>query len=205
MASGYERGRVIGKGSFGTAILARRISTGEHVVIKELKLSGLPEAEQVAARRESSLLQTLSHPGIIVHHETYEDADAGTLCIVTSFCERGDLSQLMATRRGVPLTEEELLSFFVQISLAMLYLHRRKILHRDLKVRSPCAGGGGSLSVCQGRFLHVLPHREGWRVGFYVRTRPPPSPTSARAQLANVFVSADMTVRGARRKRGVAA
>ena len=134
MAAEYERIRIIGMGSFGTAWLSRRLATGDLVVIKELKLAGLPEAEAIAARREGALLSTLSHPGIITHHATFTDDAAGLLCIVTSYCERGDLSMVMEGQRHTPLTEASLLGWFVELSLAMLYLHRRKILHRDLKV-----------------------------------------------------------------------
>lgn len=81
---------------------------------------------------EAALLAHLSHPAIIRHIESFE-AD-GHLCIVTEYAERGDLSARLEERKGVWLPESQVLSYFVQMCLALLYLHKRKVLHRDLKL-----------------------------------------------------------------------
>jgi NIMA (never in mitosis gene a)-related kinase len=56
------------------------------------------------------------------------------LCSVTEFAERGDLTGRLEERKGVPLREEQVLDYFVQMCLSLLYLHKKKILHRDLKL-----------------------------------------------------------------------
>jgi len=53
---------------------------------------------------------------------------------VTEFAERGDLTGRLEERKGVPLREEQVLDYFVQMCLSLLYLHKKKILHRDLKL-----------------------------------------------------------------------
>jgi serine/threonine protein kinase len=58
------------------------------------------------------------------------------LCIVMAFCEGGDLSTLIEKRKMRYFPESEVLSWFLQISLALQYMHEEHILHRDLKTQN---------------------------------------------------------------------
>jgi NIMA (never in mitosis gene a)-related kinase len=58
------------------------------------------------------------------------------MCIVMSYCEGGDLAQFLKHRRGVPMSEAEILYHFVQMALALLFMHDKNILHRDLKTQN---------------------------------------------------------------------
>ena len=49
------------------------------------------------------------------------------------YCDGGDLYNKIHTMRGVPISEDQILDWFVQITLALKHVHDRKILHRDLK------------------------------------------------------------------------
>lgn len=51
------------------------------------------------------------------------------------YCEVGDLAYHIKKKKkeGVPFTEEEILNWFIQISISLEYIHGRKILHRDIK------------------------------------------------------------------------
>ena len=57
------------------------------------------------------------------------------LCLVTDYCDAGDLYQYLQTKKKY-LPEERILDWFVQLCLAVQYIHERKILHRDLKSQS---------------------------------------------------------------------
>lgn len=59
----------------------------------------------------------------------------GHLCIVTDYCESGDLYQLLRARK-TPLTEPQILEWFAQIVHAIQYVHTKNILHRDLKTQN---------------------------------------------------------------------
>lgn len=47
----------------------------------------------------------------------------------------GDLAYHLKKRKkeGRPFTEKEILNWFIQISIALEYIHGKKILHRDIK------------------------------------------------------------------------
>jgi hypothetical protein len=77
---------------------------------------------------EATILSNLNHPCIIKHHESFEDA--GFLCIVTEFAEKGDLNARLeeSIKLAKPLGEAQALDYFVQMALSLLYVHRKKIL-----------------------------------------------------------------------------
>lgn len=51
------------------------------------------------------------------------------------YCEVGDLAYHIKEKKksGEMFTEEEILNWFIQICIALEYIHGRKILHRDVK------------------------------------------------------------------------
>jgi len=49
------------------------------------------------------------------------------------YCEGGDLSSRLKGHGQSLLPESQVVEWFVQIALALQYLHERNILHRDLK------------------------------------------------------------------------
>ena len=49
------------------------------------------------------------------------------------FCDGGDLHSRIQTQRGILFTEEQIVDWFVQITLALKHVHDRKVLHRDIK------------------------------------------------------------------------
>ncbi len=95
------------------------------VVIKEIALDG--HRNQVV--NESKLLASLSHPNILRLIETF--LTNGGVCIVTEYCEGGDLGQQVHT-----LSLDDIKEIIVQLLLAIKYLHDKNILHRDLKLRN---------------------------------------------------------------------
>ena len=126
--------RKIGEGSFGTATLATHKASGKSCVVKSVSLKGLNEVEINCARREAITLSSLSHPHIIGCIESF--CEKTDLHIVCEFADSGDLDKYILSRKasGVALSEGKLMTFFVQLCLALAYMHRRRTLHRDLKL-----------------------------------------------------------------------
>ena len=117
--------RKIGVGSFGSAYLCTERATHTPVVIKRVSTTDMTESEKRTAKREASLLQALHHPAILRHVTSFEtDAE---LCLVTQYCDRGDLSKMVEARQGALLPEPVVLMYFTQLCAAMLYLHKRKV------------------------------------------------------------------------------
>ena len=137
----YAVTRQIGEGSFGKALLASNKKSGRVVVVKQVRLDGLTAVEVEAAKREASVLASLAHPAIIGCVEAF--VEDGALCIVTDFAESGDVSKLIEGRKHQPLSEGKLLDWFAQLCLALAYMHRKRLLHRDLSAFGARGGARG--------------------------------------------------------------
>uniref|UniRef100_A0A8C6HW94 non-specific serine/threonine protein kinase n=1 Tax=Mus spicilegus TaxID=10103 RepID=A0A8C6HW94_MUSSI len=119
--------KVIGEGSFGKVYLAKDKSESSHCVIKEISLT----KEKEASKNEVILLARMEHPNIVTFFSSFQEN--GRLFIVMEYCDGGDLMQRIQRQRGVMFSEDQILCWFVQISLGLKHIHDRKILHRDIK------------------------------------------------------------------------
>ncbi|ESS70705.1 protein kinase [Trypanosoma cruzi Dm28c] len=138
----YTKIRVLGKGSFGSAILIKRRSDNALLVIKEVFLGKMSKKEREEARHECRLLQQLSHPNIVRYVEHFENRN--NLYIVMEYCDGGDLHTKV--KLG-PMKESTILYYYSQVCLAMEYLHSRHILHRDIKAMNVFLMKNGSVKL----------------------------------------------------------
>ncbi|NXA58818.1 NEK4 kinase, partial [Mohoua ochrocephala] len=127
--------RAVGKGSYGEVSLARHRQDRKQYVIKKLNLRSASGRERRAAEQEAQLLSQLRHPNIVTYRESWQ-GDDGHLYIVMGFCEGGDLYHKLKEQKGKLLPENQVVEWFVQIAMALQYLHEKHILHRDLKTQN---------------------------------------------------------------------
>lgn len=91
----------------------------------------MSEEEKKETLDEARIMENLTHPNIIRFREVYK-TKRGKLCIVMDYADGGDLQKHLKSTKKY-LKEDQILSWFTQICLAMKHVHDRKILHRDLK------------------------------------------------------------------------
>lgn len=107
------------------------VADGQIYAVKQIDIAGLDARQQAEVAREAQLLSSLDSPYIVKYYETF--VDGGQLCIVMEFCDNGDLSKKIAERKGHPFDEESIWHYFIELCLALRFLHSKKILHRDIK------------------------------------------------------------------------
>ena len=122
--------KVIGRGSFGKVCLVEYIPTREIYAMKSLKKDILIENDQIESTiLEKEILQNIDHPflcGLVFCFQT-EDR----IFFVMPFLCGGELFQHLKKFKRFP---EEMARFYgAQISIALQYLHDKKIIYRDLK------------------------------------------------------------------------
>uniref|UniRef100_A0A8C6SEM5 Serine/threonine-protein kinase Nek4 n=1 Tax=Neogobius melanostomus TaxID=47308 RepID=A0A8C6SEM5_9GOBI len=127
--------KVVGRGSYGEVTLVKHKTDRKQYVIKKLNLKTSSKRERRSAEQEAQLLSQLRHPNIVTYRESWEGDDC-QLYIVMGFCEGGDMYHRLKQQRGELLPERQVVEWFVQIAMALQYLHERNILHRDLKTQN---------------------------------------------------------------------
>ena len=140
----YKLIKVLGRGSYGEVWLVTPLesSTGSKAkprrcVLKRVSVARANDekSELAAAEREAQLLSSLKHPNIVAYIESFRSRDHH-LNIVMAFCEGGDLYTKLKYQKKQLLNEDQILEWFIQITLALQYMHDRSILHRDLKTQN---------------------------------------------------------------------
>lgn len=140
----YQLGDVIGRGAFGTVIIARRRGSSSDFALKTILKSKVDDTDLF--ERELAVARRLKHPYIVKLHETFRDESAYHL--VMDLCTGGDLLDLIrgtladvssastdesgASGHG-GLPAREVGRFAGQMLKGIAYLHNYQFAHRDIK------------------------------------------------------------------------
>mmetsp|Transcript_23966 Transcript_23966/g.26618 ORF Transcript_23966/g.26618 Transcript_23966/m.26618 type:complete len:170 (+) Transcript_23966:1-510(+) len=122
--------KVVGKGSYGTVMLARKKDSDEIIAIKMLKKSYLKKRKQeVHTKTERFILETINHPFIVNLQYAFQNTEKLYFCL--EFCPGGEL--FFHLQRVENFDEEVTRFYSAQMVLALEHLHKHDVIYRDLK------------------------------------------------------------------------
>ncbi|KKZ64244.1 protein-serine/threonine kinase [[Emmonsia] crescens] len=130
----YVLGQTIGEGEFGKVRLGWKKDGSVQVAIKLLRRESLGNNPSRLPKiyREISILKELSHPNIVRLHEMAEtDRHIG---IVLEYASGGELFDYILNHRY--LKDNPARRLFAQLVSGVGYLHKKGIVHRDLKLEN---------------------------------------------------------------------
>ena len=130
LANKYTKTTKIGEGTYGVVYKAKDQKGNEIYALKRIRLQAEEEGIPSTAIREISLLKELNHKNIVKLCDVLHTPKKLTL--VFEFIDQ-DLKKLIDTTNGVGLDIKLVKSFLYQLIKGMEYIHKHKVLHRDLK------------------------------------------------------------------------
>ena len=130
IAGRYQLTKLAGAGGMGTVHQAVDLATGRSVALKLLRHDkSLSWRDQERFSREAALLSSFSHPGIVQHLDHGITPD-GTRFLVMEWLEGRTLLQHL---ERAPLGADEATTLVRQVAESLGDVHRRGVVHRDLK------------------------------------------------------------------------
>ena len=128
--------KCLGKGAFGEVYLTSKQGSKQKFATKKIdkKFTANPRAKKYLDN-EIAILKEINHPNIIKLYEVQETTQFYYL--VTELCNGGGLSTCLENyqkKNKKPFPEETVQYLMRQIVDAINYLHKKNILHRDIKL-----------------------------------------------------------------------
>lgn len=129
----YELVREIGKGSYGCVFVACNRRTGKTYAVKRIRVVSTSHYERSCIVNELRVLSAHTCPFIVAFKTAYFADDH--VHIVTEYASNGDLARLLRDTKdeGERLTVDRVWNVFLQLCIAVTYLHSIHVIHRDLK------------------------------------------------------------------------
>uniref|UniRef100_A0A7E5A053 Protein kinase domain-containing protein n=1 Tax=Panagrellus redivivus TaxID=6233 RepID=A0A7E5A053_PANRE len=129
----FQITKKLGSGTYGKVSLAYDHKYDREVAVKLIKKSAIENKQDlVRIRREIRIMSALNHPNIIQIFEVFENKDK--IILVMEYANGGELYDYVSKNGSLP--EAEARRIFRQITSAVLYCHKHKVAHRDLKLEN---------------------------------------------------------------------
>ena len=127
----YHRfNKLLGKGAYKSVYKAFDSRTQVDVAWNSIELSTMTDNEKNKVFLECEMLQKLNHENILKIRDKWSNEERNELCFVTDIIQNGSLRNYFKQRK---INLKSVKQICRQILLALDYLHRNNVIHRDLK------------------------------------------------------------------------
>ncbi|AYU83504.1 serine/threonine protein kinase, putative [Leishmania donovani] len=137
----YYLDTVLGSGTSGTVLYARRVRDDYPFAVKVMDVEGYTPQEIMRASGEVCCLLSCDYFSIVKCHEDFVYSDernpesVSMMAMVLDYANAGDLRQEIKNRSKTnrPFAEHEAGLIFIQVLLAVHHVHSKRMIHRDIK------------------------------------------------------------------------
>ncbi|KAL3422906.1 hypothetical protein PVAG01_04653 [Phlyctema vagabunda] len=134
---------VVGSGTYGKVFKAVHVYVKDLVALKKIRMEGERDGFPVTAVREIKLLQSLKHPNIVKMKEVMVEKND---CFMVFEYLSHDLTGLL-NHPTFKLEAAHKKHLAKQLFEGLEYLHRRSVLHRDIKAANILVSNEGQLKI----------------------------------------------------------
>lgn len=132
----YTLYKIIGKGSFGEVYLSKRDNSSKIYATKKLdkKQTDRPSVRKYFDN-EISIMKELNHPNIVKFYDML--TSHSHYYVIMEYCNGGSLTSCLKKYKNLyhkPFTQEIVQYLMRQIIDGLMFIHSRKIIHRDIKL-----------------------------------------------------------------------
>lgn len=141
----YEKIEKVGEGTYGVVYKARHKSSNNIVALKKIRLENEDEGVPSTAMREISLLKELKHPNIVDLTDVH--LTENRLYLVFEFLSMDLKRYIDLIPKDEFLDAKLLKSYLRQMLDALLFCHKRRVIHRDLKPQNLLIDSNGCIKI----------------------------------------------------------
>lgn len=153
----FELVTQLGRGAFGKVYLAKLNSTGQEYAMKVIRKDVLIEFDQIESTQlEKEILFAADHPFLVGMEFLFQSETR--LYFVMPFVRGGELYKVFQAEKR--FTEETVKFYTVQIILAVGELHKKGIMHRDLKLENILVDERGYLKIIDYGLAKIIKGQE---------------------------------------------
>ncbi len=134
---------VVGSGTYGKVFKAIHVYTKKLVALKKIRMEGERDGFPVTAVREIKLLQSLKHANVVTLQEVMVEKND---CFMVFEYLSHDLTGLL-NHPSFKLDSAQKKHLAKQLFEGLDYLHRRGVLHRDIKAANILVSNEGQLKL----------------------------------------------------------
>ncbi|OMO56724.1 hypothetical protein CCACVL1_26322 [Corchorus capsularis] len=169
MNSQWQKGKLIGRGTFGSVYVASNRQTGALCAMKEVEI--FPDDPKSAEcmkqlQQEINILSQLKHPNIVQYYgsEIVEDK----FYIYLEYVHPGSINKYVREHCGA-ITESVVRNFTRHILSGLAYLHSTKTIHRDIKGANLLVDASGVVKLAD---FGMSKHLSGQRADLSLKGSP---------------------------------
>lgn len=139
----YQKGPIIGEGTYGTVLCATHKATGQYVALKKVKMRNNKEGINMSVLRELKALKALKSPYTVDLLDVF--TTKSSLVLVFKYME-WSLEDVIKDE-GCPLAAADVKAYMHMLLQALAFVHSNQVAHRDIKPDNMLIGSDGVMKL----------------------------------------------------------